>query len=244
MSQLTIFFTITFVAIFLLYRYIERRFNIIERNLFNREDAKNPLNLIFKKIDTIKKLCSPLLLLNIFDEEESLKIGDDVYLNRLVIDFEEAEKDRVNRLEAVNKTEKQELVNFENENPNKSDFTPSLILKSDILAASTAIVLRQIIYKQLQTIKEIFFDVINGKLSIKEARKKAKLIANKQEYRDLKNTLDFPEDYIESIEDNSKVNPEVAREYKEFFAGHEKRWKNKKWKERLKWHREMENYEN
>lgn len=246
----TIVLIITLVAIFLLYRYIDRRLNDIERRLSNNHptpdtgDGDNYLSRISKKVDAIKELCSPLLLLNIFDENDSLTVGDDVYLNWLISDFEKAEETRVSKITAVDNAEKEELEKYEKENPDKKDFIPSEYLKADILAASAGIVVRQAIYKQLQTIKEIFFDVVSGKLSIKEARKKAKEVANRQDYRELEDALYSPSSYnLDDIDANADLKPQIKKEFKEFYGMHEERWKNGKWKERLKWHKEMEKYE-
>jgi hypothetical protein len=250
----TIVLIITLIAIFLLYRYIERRLNDIERRLsshqivpeINDEQGDdNFLNRISKKIDAIKEMCSPLLLLNIFDENESLTVGNDVYLTWLTSEFEQAEKTRIAKITAVDRTEKAELEQYEKEHPDRKDFVPSDDLKSAILAASAAIVIRQTIYDLLQAIKEIFFDVISGKLSIKEARGKAKEIAGKKDYKDLylQNAVHSAGYSNPDTINEDTDNPRIKKEYKDFFDMHEKHWKNDKWKERLKWHKEMEKYE-
>ncbi len=245
----TIVLIITLVAIFMLYRYIERRLNDIERRLSSHQapeanDDDNYLNRISKKIDAIKEMCAPLLLLNIFDENESLTVGDDVYLTWLISDFEKAEENRISKITAVDRAERAELEEQEKGHPDKKDFVPSEYLKSDILAASAAIVVRQTIYKQLQAIKEVFFDVVNGKVAIKEARKKAKDIANRQDYRELENAMYSPGSYdLDSIDKETDLAPEIKKEFKEFYSMHAERWTNGKWKERLRWYREMDKYE-
>ena len=45
-------------------------------------------------------------------------------------------------------------------------------------------------------------------------------------------------------QDPFHVREEDKKQFKEFFAMYQKRWGDNKWKDRLKWYKEMENYEN
>ncbi|MBT3704527.1 hypothetical protein HOG17_01975 [Candidatus Peregrinibacteria bacterium] len=250
MNQVTIFSIVILIAIFLLYRYVERRLNQIENRIAHKDvvpennEAKNSLTAVEKKLSAIQNLCSPLFLLNIFDTWSSLTTDDSTQLELLVKDFEEAEETRVSKIKGVNDTEKEELQEYEEKHPNKKEFEPSHSLKCDILAASTAIVIRQTLHEQLEAVKELFFDVLNGKISIKEARQKSIKIASRKDIHDLENTLYSPELYANDIEKDKDIHPEIKKQFKEFFAMYQKRWGDNKWKDRLKWYKEMENYEN
>jgi hypothetical protein len=120
---------------------------------------------------------------------------------------------------------------------------PSKDLRSHILSASAAIVIRQIIYKQLQSAKEIYFDVISGKLSIKEARKKAKEVANRKDYNDTYLQITAYSSSNPDTIDEDTDNHELKKQYKEMYAMREKSWKDTKWKERLNWYKEDEKNE-
>ena len=240
----TIVLIITLVAVFLLYRFVERRFNEIERRLSiprtdpdaSHEDGS--LSQLSEKIKEIKELCSPLVLLNIFDENDSLTVGDDMYLNWLVSDFAKAEDRRISEIKELNNAEKEELENYAKEHPNEKDFVPSKDLRSHILSASAAIVIRQIIYAQLQSAKEIYFDVINGKLSINEARKKAKEVANRKDYNDMYLQITAYSSSNPDTIDEDTDNLELKKQYRKTYDMREKSWKDMKWKERLNWYKE------
>lgn len=240
MNQVTIFSIVILIAVFLLYRYVERRLNQIE----NRITSTSRNTSIEEKLDAIKNLCSPLFLLNIFDTWNSLTTDHSIQLKSLVNDFTTTEEIRASKIKEVDNIEREELQEHEVKNVSKNDFEPSHRLKCNILAASTAIVMRRVLHEQLEATKELFFDVLTGKISIKEARQKTINISLGKNTSDMENILHSPELYIRDIENDKNIHPEIKKEFKEFFTMYQERWGNNKWKDRLKWYNEVDNYEN
>ena len=225
-GSVTISMVVTLAVIYTLYKYIQNRLNDIDARLSN----------LSKEIEGIGEMCFPLLLLNIFDEKESLTLGNNVDLSCLVSDFKKADNIRMSKINNVNSVEKIELEQQEKRDIHKKDFVPSKHLKSIMLSASTAILVRQTIYKQLQIIKGIYFDTLSGKLSISDARKKAKDISKDLPYKELEDVRDFPE----MLNRYPNIANEIEKEFDSFYSTYERRYKNGKWKETLEWHREME----
>jgi hypothetical protein len=216
----------TLAAIFVLYHYIKGRLDRLEKRLFADErDAS--LALISKDIDSLKGITAPLRLLNIFDSNESFIVSDGVVLTSLIRDFDKAEQSRVTKLQEVDRIERAELEQYAREHPDGSDFLPSDDLRSAILSASVAIALRQSTDTLLQAIKELFIDVISGKMSINQAREKARESGERKNYEDLRH-YHYP---------HPNAHDAVTKEYDKLLNWHEGGWKNGA---RLRWLRELD----
>ncbi len=250
MNQVTIILIVILIAIFLLYRCLERGLNQIANRIDQKEmtlennEIKNYLTVIEGKLTTIKNLCSPLFLLNIFDTWDSLIADDSTQLGLLVKDFEEAEYMRVSKIKEVNDIEKEELREHNEKYPNRKDFESSHSLKCNIIAASTAIVIRQTLHEHLEAVKELFFDVLTGKVSIEAARQKSIKIASSKDIHYMENIFHSPELYADDLETDREIHPEIKKQFKELLAIYQDRWRDNKWKDRLQWYKGMENYEN
>ena len=182
---------------------------------------------IIERMNEIESLCSPLALLNIFDERNSLIFGDEVDIETVIKNFNKAETERVRLLEEVDRIEKQELQKCERNHSTVNTFTPSDYLKKKILAACAAIVVRQIQFNNLQALKQPFIDAINGKITIQEARKIGKEKVEKLRW------IGEPYDIFYN-------DTRVKKKFEEFYEDCSNRWKNGKWKDRLNFYKEIE----
>lgn len=202
------------VLIFITNSNIEKMLNRLQKNINHTAEELD------KKIQSVRDLCAPLYLLNIYNDVGSINLGD------CILELEKAAKKIHDAHERFNREEKQELENLKKVEPNKRDFTPSESLEYAALKVCIAHTLYGYAEANLAMVQPIFIDVISGKISVEEGKK----LANEKQIK-----------YDEfSMEDD----PEVKKRYKFRLKQNSERWKNGAWKERLEFYQrdEMNDY--
>lgn len=217
MNREILMLAVILIAIYVLYKRIvriEERLDIFENKMFGNKYLKT--KGINERLDEIESLCLPLSLLNIFKEDYAC----------LVKDYRKADEEQIRLVEEVYRIEKQELQSYERTNSAAVTFIPSEYLKKKILDASAATVILKIQYENLQALQQPFIDVLNGKITIQEAQK----IMNKKVEK---------LHWVGEPYDTFHNDPRVRKEFEEFYENLKSRWEKEKWKDRLKWYKEL-----
>src|SRR3989344_1895542 len=133
--------------------------------------SNNDIEKLNDRIAKIESLLAPLGLLNIFDDYSSM--GNSFWLEGYLKDVEKQSETvgiaNGDYLDAIRK-EKAEYVASSERN---KKFEPTEGTLNKMMASSAGIVMREYIRNEIDEIRMIFFDVLNKKITIAEARRKA-----------------------------------------------------------------------
>ena len=202
---------------------------------------ENTLISLEARLKRIEELLSPLYLLNIFDLSTVVRMGCEIpQLDSCISNFNNFEEIRISNYKHVEQCEKCELEAHAKKAPNDPLFVPSKELLSALLKLSSALALREESYKKLEKLREIYIELLSGKISITQARSKSKTNEPGVNISKIEDTFYMPEYFVDDIKTNRKISTEVRKEFKEIYSMFEKRWVDGKWRDRLKFYEESD----
>ncbi len=172
----TLQFLIIIMFLYLLYRFVftsigrlEKKLNRMDSNRRHKDGYQSLREIIFE----IKNLSAPLFLLNIFYNDINSTSGTkNLDLQNMVRDYEISEREHIERLKLARNLEAKELNEFI-DSDKEGKFEPSKNLVEAIEDLARGKLLRSILYNNLDIMKQIYMNVLNGKYQIDHGRKLA-----------------------------------------------------------------------
>lgn len=213
----------TLVLIYYLYGKIDKRFSTLY----------GQINEIGKNLDGVKKLCLSLILLDPY------RVSSPYYskLTRFIDDYDRLQEWDEYHYKRLKRVERGELEEFEKKHGSENNFIPSDHLKRVTLNWMTTRKVCIKISENIDLLRQIFVEMLHGKISVQEADAIAK-----EKCHDII-PISHPShitDYFKFEREPKVITNEVGKWYEDNKTQY---WDNEKWKERLQHLREMEEIE-